>query len=234
MNTSAIPSKIKQLLWKLALFTSIVGLVTVLVRIWQKKRASKISVPVIKPTLPVHPSLDGLSEAEAEAKRLNGYSNTVTYEPTRSKKDILRSNTLTIFNISLVGVAFVQLLLGLHWDMLLSLGVALLNVFINVFQEILAIRRLQALEPATRPSVTVIREGKARSIDPSEIVMEDVLVVGPGDQIQVDGEILSDKPILVDKSILIGKGNRLSKRREICYMLAASAFLDELHTRHKK
>ncbi len=213
MNTSANPSKIKQLLWKLALFTSIVGLVAVLVRIWQKKQSPKIRKPVVKPAFPVHPSLDGLSEAEAEAKRLNGFSNTVTYEPTRSKKDILRSNTLTIFNISLVGVAFVQLLLGLHWDMLLSLGVALLNVFINVFQEILAIRRLQTLEPATRPSATVIREGKARSIDPSEIVMEDVLVVGPGDQIQVDGEILSDKPILVDESIILGKGNRLSKRQ---------------------
>ena len=212
MNTSANPSKIKQLLWKLALFTSIVGLVVVLVRIWQKKQAPRISKPVVKPAFPVHPSLDGLSEAEAEAKRLNSYSNTFTYEPTRSLGSILRSNTLTIFNISLVGVALVQLLLGLHWDMLLSLGVALLNVFINVFQEILAIRRLQALEPATRPSATVIREGKARSIDPTEIVMEDVLVVGPGDQIQVDGEILSDKPILVDESILIGKGNRLSKR----------------------
>lgn len=213
MNTSANPSKIKPLLWKLALIISIVGLVSFLVRIWQKKQAPKKSTPVVKPAYPERISLTGLSEAEAGAKRLEGYSNTVANKPTRSKKDILRSNTLTIFNISLVGVAFVQLLLGLYWDMLLSLGVALLNVFINVFQEILAIRRLQSLEPATRPSATVIREGKARSIDPSEIVMEDVVVVGPGDKIQVDGEILSDKPILVDESIILGKGNRISKRQ---------------------
>ncbi len=213
MNSHANPTKIKQLLWKLALFTSIVGLVAILLRIWQKKHAPKLSKPVVKPAFPVHPSLQGLSEAEAESKRLSGYSNAVTYEPTRSVKSILRSNTLTIFNFSLVGVAFVQLLLGLHWDMLLSLGVALLNVLINVFQEILAIRRLQALEPATRPTATVIREGKARSIDPTEIVQDDVLVIGPGDQIHVDGKILSKKNILVDESILIGKGNRLSKHQ---------------------
>lgn len=213
MKTTIKPSRRKHLFWTLTLLTSIVGLAAVLVRIWHKKQAHKTFEPVVKPSSPVHPSLAGLSEAEAEAKRLKGLSNAVTFEPTRTTKDILHSNTLTIFNFSLVGVAFVQLLLGLHWDMLLSLGVALLNIFINVFQEMLAIRRLQALEPATRPSATVIREGKARTIDPTEVVVGDILVAGPGDQIQVDGEILSEKPILVDESKLIGKGNRLAKQQ---------------------
>jgi len=213
METDHNQAKRKRLLEKLALVISIAGLGAILVGLWRKRKAKKIAEPITEPTLPMHPSFVGLSEKEAEAKRLKGLGNALTYESTRSIKDILRENTLTIFNFSLVGVAFVQLLLGLYWDMLLSFGIALLNISINVFQEMIAIRRLQELETSTRPEATVMREGKARSIDPSEIVQEDLVVIGPGDQIQVDGRILSNRPILVDESVLTGKGNRLTKNQ---------------------
>jgi len=204
--------KRKRILWKLALLSAIAGVVAVLVGLRRKRKVRKPTEVITPPDFPTPLSLAGLSEEEADAKRLKGQDNVIAFKPRRSPRDILRDNILTIFNLSLVGVAFVQLLLGLHWDMLLSLGIAVLNISLKVFQEILTTRRLQALERDTRPQATVIREGKARSIDPSEIVQEDVLVVGPGDQILVDGEILGENPILVDESILTGEGYRLTKR----------------------
>jgi len=205
---------LKYTLWVLALLSFVIGLIMILVRLRRKRGIREALEERNSTILEAFPaSLTGLTEAEAETRKLEGQDNVILFRPSRSPNDILRENTLTIFNLSLVGVAFVQFLLGLHWDMLLSLGIAVLNIGLNVFQEVYTLRRLKTLEEVTRPQATVIRSGKARSIDPSEIVQEDVLFVGSGDQILVDGEIMSEKPLLVDESILTGEGHRLLKHQ---------------------
>jgi len=86
-----------------------------------------------------------------------------------------------------------------------------LNIGLNIGQELWARRRLREVEQAARPQATVIREAMARSIDPSEIVLGDALVVGPGDQLLVDGEVVGDEHIFVDESMLTGESVRVSK-----------------------
>ncbi|NIO41614.1 MAG: HAD-IC family P-type ATPase, partial [Burkholderiales bacterium] len=63
----------------------------------------------------------------------------------------------------------------------------------------------------TRPKATVIREGQERTIDPSEIVLGDVLRVRPGDQIVVDGQVVGDGSFDVDESLLTGESDRVPK-----------------------
>jgi magnesium-transporting ATPase (P-type) len=160
----------------------------------------------------IPPTLRGLTEAEAEARRLEGQDNVIQFQPPRTPQQIWRENTFTIFNLSLVGLAAVQFLLGLPLDGLLSLGMIVLNTGLNAAQELIARRRLREVEVATRPQATVIREGRARSIDPSEIVRGDLLVVGPGDQFLVDGALSSEGPIVVDESMLTGARDHPTKR----------------------
>jgi magnesium-transporting ATPase (P-type) len=156
--------------------------------------------------------LRGLTEAEAQARQQEGQDNVVRFEPVRTRQDIVRDNVLTIFNVSLVGMAFFQLLVGRYLDGLISFGAAGLNIATNIRQELRAGKRLEELEQQTRPQATVIREGRARSIDPNQVVRGDVLVVGPGDGFLVDGELLSEQPILVDQSMLTDKGDRIARR----------------------
>jgi magnesium-transporting ATPase (P-type) len=119
-----------------------------------------------------------------------------------------RDNTFSVFNLSLVGIAFVQLLLGRPLDALISLGVMILNISVNIAQELIARRRMKDILESRRVKSTVIRDGRVRSIDPGEIVPGDAYVLGPGDQIFVDGKILADGTIIVDESFLKGGKTR--------------------------
>jgi magnesium-transporting ATPase (P-type) len=161
---------------------------------------------------PLVPSeIQGLSEAEASARKEEGQINTIDLTPRRTRREIISQNTVSIFNLSLIGIAIVQLLLGKPLDALISLGVMLLNIGLNVFQEMFAKRRLRDIELTNHPRVTVIRQGKAHSIDADDIVIDDVLVLGPGDQLFVDGQLVGEGQITVDESILSGKSGSLIK-----------------------
>jgi magnesium-transporting ATPase (P-type) len=178
----------------------------IVVRLWRRRRAPK-TPPATLP-LPV----EGLSEEEAEARRLEGQDNVIELRPARTPREIWRDNIYSIFNLSLLGLAFAQLLLGKPLDALLSIGTIFLNIGINMFQELFAQRRLREIEAAGRPRATVIRDGTARSVDPSEIVRSDALVVGPGDQILVDGEVAGEGQFILDESMLTGESHRVLKR----------------------
>ena len=185
-----------------AIAASLIGVIVALR--WRRQRAKKAAIPekTHRPLSPFDYKIDGLSEAEAEARRLEGQDNSVQFKPQRTRRQAIRQNTFSIFNLSLVGLAVVQLLLGNPLDALMSLGVMLFNIALNTFQEFFARKRIQQVELSTRLKATVVREGKTRSIDPSEIVVGDMLLAGPGDQIPVDGEIVGDGEILVDDSVL--------------------------------
>lgn len=203
---------LKQILRGIFTLGAVTALVAILIRFLRKWTARKPLQEDDSLQNFVHQGIQGLTEADADALRLEGQDNVVSFEPQRTLKKIIRENLLNIFNLSLLGVASVQFILGLYWDALLSLGVAILNVGIQVGQELFVRSRLDNIVQTTRPQATVIREGQVRSIDPSEIVRGDALVVGPGDQILADGEILSENPIQINESQLTGEGALLIKR----------------------
>jgi cation-transporting ATPase E len=198
------------------LFRGITGLaflstiIALLVLLWRKLRAKRIPVDrgPIKPPLPVYADIQGLTEEEATARQIAGQDNAIYVKPLRSHPEIWKYNTLSIFNLSLVGLAFVQLLLGQPLDALMSLGVMVLNIAVNVVQELVAQRRLRDFVSAAQPKVTVIREGKARNIDANNVVLGDMLVIGPGDQILVDGQLVGEGQVVVDESLLTGESAR--------------------------
>jgi cation-transporting P-type ATPase E len=86
-------------------------------------------------------------------------------------------------------------------------GIGLVNACISTIQEIRAKRQLDQISLLTRPRVVVVRDGQEKEIDPSEIVQEDVLRVGAGDQIVVDGAVVGDGVLEMDESLLTGEPN---------------------------
>ena len=212
MTTDQRRQPLKRFFWGLLTAGGVATLVVVMIRLWRRKLAVKRPLEESEPIHHIiHEGLHGLTEAEAEARRMEGQDNVVSFDPPRAIRDIIRDNLLTIFNFSLLGVALVQFILGRYLDALLSLGVSILNIGIQVGQELFVRKRLENVILSTRPQATVIRDGKAKSIDPSEIVKGDVLVVGPGDQFMVDGELISEKSIFVNESRITGEDARLDK-----------------------
>jgi len=172
---------------------------------------SQLTKPIESTEAPPEPQL-GLTEQEANARRAKGQGNDLKLETSRTYRQILRDNLLTFFNIVLFGVSLVLLLLGSPRDAFFTAGVAVLNVIIATIQEIRAKRKLDHISLLTRPKVTVIRDGRERKVDPSEIVLGDALVVEPGDQVVVDGEIIGDDQMDVDESLLSGESDLIHKQ----------------------
>jgi len=194
----------KWLLWLSVLASVGAATAVLLLQWWRKRLPARAPVKLPPPPLAIPPSLQGLTEAEAEARRLEGQDNAIPFRPQRTRQQIIRENVFTIFNLNLVGLAFAQFLLGIPLDALISMGTIALNAVLNIVQESLARRRMKEVEEETRLQATVIREGKVRSIDPNEVVEGDMLVVGPGDDLIVDGELVGEGEITVDESILTG------------------------------
>ena len=168
-------------------------------------------------------AITGLSETEAAARRKRGQGNIVQFGATRTYLQILRKNAFTFINTVLFGISLVLILMGQYGDALVTAGLVLLNVLVGVFQESRAKRRLEQIALLTRPQATVIRDGQEKTVDPSEVVLGDVLVVRPGDQIVVDGRVLDSGrqgtgatsqvacEMEVDESLLTGESEHVPK-----------------------
>ena len=154
----------------------------------------------------------GLSEDQAIARRERGQGNVVQFQTSRSYLQILRKNAFTFINSVLFGIGIVLILMGQLGDAVVTAGLVLLNVIVGVYQEGRAKRKLDQIALLTRPKATVLRDGQERSLDPAEVVLGDVLVARPGDQIIVDGEVIGDGQMEVDESLLTGESERVLKQ----------------------
>jgi cation-transporting P-type ATPase E len=154
----------------------------------------------------------GLTEREAVARRARGGGNTFPLTTSRTYGQIVRENVLTFINISLFCIGVSLALLGRPLDALTSTGVISLNILVSVVQEIRAKRILDRIALLTRPTATVVRDGREREMPPDEIVRGDLIVLGPGDQIVADGKASVGTEMSVDESLLTGESDRIRKQ----------------------
>src|SRR5690606_9194343 len=116
-------------------------------------------------------------------------------------------------NILLFVISGGLVALDLYRDALLTAGIVLINVVIGIIQEIRAKRQLQKIALLNRPTTAVLRSGEVREIDPSEIVVGDIMVFTAGDQFPADALLRTDSPVQVDESNLTGESDPLIKRK---------------------
>ena len=155
-------------------------------------------------------TIQGLSEREAEARRAAGQGNSAPPPTGRTYIQIVRENVFTFINniLFLLGIALV--LVGRPLDALVSVGVIAINIVVSVVQEVRAKRILDGIALLTRPTATVLRDGQERALAPEQLVIGDVLKVGPGDQIVLDGQVLAGR-MRVDESQLTGESDLVPK-----------------------
>jgi cation-transporting ATPase E len=156
--------------------------------------------------------LSGLSEQEVQARRARGEGNSAPAPTSRSYRQIFTENVFTFINFCLFGLGIALALLGRIGDALTSTAVISLNIVVSVAQEIRAKRTLDSIALLARPTAVVLRDGYERSVVPDELVIGDVIKVGPGDQILVDGRVIADGHLMVDESLLTGEADLIAKR----------------------
>ncbi|MER7990637.1 HAD-IC family P-type ATPase [Streptomyces noursei] len=153
----------------------------------------------------------GLTTAEVAERVARGEVNDVPVRSSRSTADIVRSNVFTRFN-AIIGVLFVIILIvGPIQDGLFGF-VILANTGIGIFQELRAKKTLDSLALIGETRPTVRRDGAAVQVPTAEVVLDDVLELGPGDKAIVDGEVLESDGLEIDESLLTGEADPVVKK----------------------
>lgn len=153
-----------------------------------------------------------LTENEAAERFKNGQGNNFSIPSSRSYFQIFRKNLFTFINTVLFSIGIVLTVLGRPDDALISVGVVFVNLVVSLIQEVRAKRKLDRINLLARPKATIVREGRQRPVDPGLIVLGDLLYLGEGDQVVVDGVLVSDNRINLDESLLTGEADVIPKK----------------------
>lgn len=155
--------------------------------------------------------LIGLSEQEARIRRERGLGNDVKFKTSRSYISILKHNLFTFFNMVLFIIGILLVLLGKPYEAVITSGVVLANVLVAIIQELRAKHKLDHIALLANPKARVIRDGQEKEIEPSQIVVGDLVELETGDQILVDGQLVGPGRLNVDESLLSGESKIIPK-----------------------
>ncbi|MFF7448305.1 MULTISPECIES: HAD-IC family P-type ATPase [unclassified Streptomyces] len=166
---------------------------------------------------PAHPAplpaagASGLSAAEVAERIAGGQVNDVPVRSSRSMADIVRANVFTRFN-AIIGVLWLVMLFVAPFQDSLFGYVILANTGIGIIQEWRAKKTLDSLAVIGEARPTVRRDGTARQVSTSDIVLDDLIEIGPGDKAVVDGVCVEADGLEIDESLLTGEADPVVKR----------------------
>jgi cation-transporting ATPase E len=152
----------------------------------------------------------GLTDAEVDQRIAEGKTNDVPTRAARSVSDIVRANVFTRINAILGVLLVIVLCTGSLINGLFGLLI-IANSAIGIIQELRAKQTLDKLAIVGQAKPLVRRQSGTVARLPSEVVLDDVIEIGPGDQIVVDGEVLDENNLEIDESLLTGEADSIGK-----------------------
>ncbi|GAB3715025.1 HAD-IC family P-type ATPase [Mariniluteicoccus flavus] len=155
--------------------------------------------------------LTGLTAAEVAERVARGETNAAAHGTSRSVWQITRANLFNFFNNILFVIGAALIALGRYNDAFTSVGLGLINALIGTVQEVRAKKQLDRIALTSRVPARVVRDGAEVDIDPDQLVLGDVVVARPGDQVLVDGRVTGDTVLGIDESLLTGEADVLRK-----------------------
>ncbi|GHP13479.1 magnesium-transporting ATPase [Lentilactobacillus fungorum] len=152
----------------------------------------------------------GLSDKQVEQQIKAGKKNTAEQSLTRSVKEIFRDNILTLFNLVNVILGALVFYTGSYKN-LLFLGIAIFNTAIGIIQEIRSKRQVDKMVLLSEGKISVVRNAKILPVRSEDIVLYDIISLGRGDQIPVDGQVIESRGMEVDESPITGESETIIK-----------------------
>jgi len=153
---------------------------------------------------------NGLSSDEAQERLEAGQSNALPGGESLTLRQIIRQNVFTYFNLIFLVIAVLLALVG-AWRDLTFLPLILSNTGIGILQEWLSKRTLDKITLLSAPHTRVLRDGAETSVPSADLVLDDVVILGPGDQVPADAKILEGEAS-VNESLLTGEAVPVTRR----------------------
>ncbi|MFI7501450.1 HAD-IC family P-type ATPase [Streptomyces sp. NPDC049687] len=153
----------------------------------------------------------GLTAAEVADRVARGQVNDIPVRSSRSVGEIVRANVFTRFN-AIIGVLWLIVLAVAPFQDGLFGFVILANTGIGIIQEWRAKQTLDSLAVIGEVRPTVRRDGETASVATSDLVLDDLVEIGPGDKVVVDGVCVEADGLEIDESLLTGEADPVVKR----------------------
>ena len=167
-------------------------------------------------------ALRGLTADEVRERVEAGRVNINMELKTKSVRELVLENLLTLFNLINLVLAVLVIIAG-SFKNLTFLAIVVLNTGIGIVQALRSKRMVDKLTLLATKKATVIRDGGEVELDLDDIVIDDVVKLGRGDQIPADAVVLSGEA-QVNESLLTGESNLIKK--EPGSDLMSGSFLD--------
>jgi len=165
--------------------------------------------------------MKGLTQAEVRDRQSQGLVNDFKASASTSTWQIVKRNVFTLFNALnfaiALALAFVQ-----AWSNLVFFAVICFNAFSGIVTELRAKHMVDKLNLMTKEKVTTIRDGQELSLDPEDLVLDDLIRLSAGEQIPSDAVVI-DGFAEVNEAMLTGESDLVQK--EVDAVLLSGSFL---------
>ncbi|WP_046776729.1 cation-translocating P-type ATPase [Streptomyces yangpuensis] len=151
------------------------------------------------------PGRPGLTQAEAERRLArHGRNEVPPPRPTPLYRRVLAQLRDPLIMV-LLGAALLTIVIGDYPDAVVIGLVVVVNTTVGVVQEVRADRAVAALSALSAPHARVLRDGVAHEVAAALVVPGDLLLLGEGDIVAADAELVEASALLMDESMLTGE-----------------------------
>ena len=155
--------------------------------------------------------INGLTRIEVENRIRDNKVNYDTSVKIKSIRDIIISNSFTLFNIINILLALLLVIVGSYKNTLF-IFIIIINSLISIIQEVRSKKELDKLKVIASNSVLVLRDGIEEEIHINDIVLDDIIIFNNGNQVVVDS-IVVDGEVEVNESFITGEAKTIYKKK---------------------
>ena len=172
---------------------------------------------------------EGLTSAQAEEHRRDGWGNISVDPPAQTTEEIIKENVFTYFNLIFLVLAILLIIVG-SFRNLTFLPVIFFNTLIGIIQEIRSKKTLEKLNMLNAPHATVVRDGKTSRVNSESLVLDDIVIFKAGNQVCADAEVVHGS-VQVNESLLTGESDEITKNPGDHLMSGSFIVAGECHAR---
>jgi Ca2+-transporting ATPase len=161
----------------------------------------------------------GLSEGEVEKRREQfGPNQFQESEPISPWAILVRQfqDLMVLILLIATGIAFATWWLeggeGFPSDGTVILAIVIANAILGFSQEYQAERTIEELQKSTAAKARVVREGRERTVEQSELTLGDIVLLGEGDRVPADLILIRSSHLQANESMLTGESVPVAKK----------------------
>jgi Ca2+-transporting ATPase len=158
--------------------------------------------------------IHGLTEGEVVTRQARHKPNRINETARRSKLRMLLAQFADFMIMLLVVAAIVSSFIGEPEDVIVIVGIVLLNAAVGFVQEFRADRAMAALKQLASPSAMVVRDGLQRTVPSEAIVPGDIVILDTGNAVPADLRLVEAVNLRLGEAALTGESLPVDKQTE--------------------